>query len=118
MLTGGNNYAKQSGGEVVTAYAPDTAVDYLLLRHQPRFDYYARFFHMLSHISAELLSHPIPHPQKLTSATPPAGASAAAAGGGTLTLAHCTTDDPAHPGRLDASQQWTLKPATTVSQNG
>ena len=47
MLTGGNNYAKQAGGEVVTAYAPDTAIDFLLLRHQPRFDYYARFFKTL-----------------------------------------------------------------------
>jgi hypothetical protein len=26
-----------SGGEVVTAYAPDTVIDYLLLRHEPRF---------------------------------------------------------------------------------
>jgi hypothetical protein len=42
MLTGGNNYAKQSGGNVVTAYAPDTAIDFLLLRHQPRFDYYGQ----------------------------------------------------------------------------
>ena len=34
--------AKQSGGEVVTAYAPDTVIDYLLLRHQPRFAYLLR----------------------------------------------------------------------------
>ena len=31
---GGNNYGKLSGGEVVTAYAPDTVIDSLLLRHQ------------------------------------------------------------------------------------
>jgi hypothetical protein len=41
----------QAGGDVVTAYAPDTAVDFLLLRHQPRFDYYANFFRVLAAVS-------------------------------------------------------------------
>lgn len=30
--------------QVATAYAPDTVIDYLLLRHQPRYDFYQKFF--------------------------------------------------------------------------
>lgn len=30
--------------QVATAYAPDTVIDYLLLRHQPRFAFYQQFF--------------------------------------------------------------------------
>ena len=48
--------AKQSGGEVVTAYAPDTVIDYLLLRHEPRFAYYSRFFHAMAEVSEDLMS--------------------------------------------------------------
>ena len=32
-----------------------------------------------------------------------------------MTLDHCTTDDPAHPGRLDSSQRWVLKPASAAA---
>jgi len=56
MLTGGNNYGKLSGGTVTTAYAPDTVIDFLLLRHQPRFDYYARFFRALANVSSEMVA--------------------------------------------------------------
>lgn len=100
MLTGGNNYGKLSGGDVVTAYAPDTVIDSLLLRHQPRFDYYARFFHAVANVSAELLASPtIPPFTPLT----PGNASASSA---TASAGHCTDDDPSHVGTLDASQQW------------
>lgn len=60
MVTGGSNFGRQSGGEVVTAYAPDTVIDYLLLRHQPRFDAYSSFFHAMQSVSDVLLNAPIP----------------------------------------------------------
>ena len=63
MVTGGSNFGLQSGGEVVTAYAPDTVIDYLLLRHQPRFDYYGKMFKTLTAVKATLLaSKTIPQP--------------------------------------------------------
>ena len=63
MVTGGSNFGLQSGGEVVTAYAPDTVIDYLLLRHQPRFDYYGKMFKTLTAVKATLLaSKKIPEP--------------------------------------------------------
>ena len=37
MLTGGSNWGLTAADAVTTAYAPDTAVDWLLLRHEPRF---------------------------------------------------------------------------------
>ena len=107
MLTGGNNYGKQSGGEVVTAYAPDTVIDYLLLRHAPRFDYYSRFFHVLANISDALLHNPIPTAKALP-AKPVAGGNVTSAAWG-LNLGHCTDDDPSHPGALDSSQQFTME---------
>ena len=73
-VTGGNNYGRQSGGQVVTAYAPDTAIDYLLLRHEPRFSHYGALFRTLATASSELLRHPIATP---TALTPPARACAA-----------------------------------------
>ena len=99
MLTGGNNYGRQSGGQVVTAYAPDTAIDYLLLRHEPRFSHYGALFRTLANVSSELLRHPIATPKAL-----------AADGNVTtfLKLQPCTDSDPAHVGVLDASQQWEL----------
>lgn len=123
MLTGGNNYAKQSGGDVVTAYAPDTAIDFLLLRHEPRFSYYGGFFRVLAAVSDQLLGHAIPTPQPLQPSQPPSSQSAGvtvpaavvAGAAGTVSLGHCTTDDPAHPGRLDSSQKWVLKPATDAA---
>lgn len=113
MLTGGNNYGKLSGGVVATAYAPDTVIDSLLLRHQPRFDYYSRFFHAIANVSAELVaSAAIPPSIPL-----PTGNSSAS--GGTVSVGHCTDDDPSHVGVLDASQQWHptshIAPGTTFA---
>ena len=99
MLTGGNNYGRQSGGQVVTAYAPDTAIDYLLLRHEPRFSHFGALFRTLSDASSELLRHPIATPTALT-----AGSNATTY----LALQPCTDTDPAHVGTLDAAQQWAL----------
>ena len=44
MLAGGNNYGRQAGGNTVTAYAPDTAIDFLLLRHEPHYSHYKLLF--------------------------------------------------------------------------
>jgi hypothetical protein len=110
MVTGGNNYGKQSGGEVVTAYAPDTVIDYLLLRHQPRFDYYATFFRTLAEHTDVLLSAPVPAAQPLP-AVPARGGGGANSSSSTawaLSLSACTDTDPAHIGKLDPSQQWAL----------
>lgn len=109
MLTGGNNYGKQSGGDVTTAYAPDTVIDYLLLRHQPRFDYYKRFFNAIANVSSEMVkSAVIPAPRPLTPTNPRGGKSTSTAD---ANLGHCTDDDPSHVGKLDSSQQW--QPSTT-----
>eukprot|EP01046_Picozoa_sp_COSAG06_P004719 COSAG06_NODE_202_length_20343_cov_59.390931_3_plen_1016_part_00 len=117
MVTGGNNYAKQSGGEVVTAYAPDTVIDYLLLKHQPRFDYYSRFFHALADVSDDLMStRTVPSPQPLPATGGGGGASANKTT--TVTLGHCTDDDPAHLGRLDASQKWQASGGGAIPSGG
>ena len=76
----------------------------MLLRHQPRFNYYSRFFHALANVSAELLSTAvIPTPQPLK---PASGGGNSTSGGATVSLGHCTDDDPSHVGVLDPSQQW------------
>jgi len=59
MLTGGNNYVLKAGGEVVTAFAPDTVIDNLLLRHEPRFSFYQKFFLAMQGFANDLMSHPI-----------------------------------------------------------
>ena len=56
MLTGGNNYERKAGGVVTTAYAPDTVIDNLLLRHEPRFSFYQSFFLTMQAFAADLLS--------------------------------------------------------------
>mgnify|MGYP007125893614 CR=1 FL=1 len=63
-VTGGNNYGRQSGGQVVTAYAPDTAIDYLLLRHEPRFSHYGALFRALADAS---VAPPAPHVKSMNS---------------------------------------------------
>ena len=147
MLTGGNNYGRQAGGDVVTAYAPDTAIDFLLLRHFPRFAHYGDFFRALRKHERQLLESPLAPTVSLTcdSAQPDVSASAASASAAsasasaaaaaaassslvaaaavaaapppfpTLSVVHCSDDDPAHPGTLDAPQQWRLEPATSTS---
>lgn len=116
MLTGGNNYAKQSGGEVVTAYAPDTVIDYLLLKHQPRFDYYARFFKALAAVSDDLMSiRTVPEPLPLPII---GGGGSSANKTATVTIGHCTDDDPAHMGSLDASQKWVASGGGSITSNG
>eukprot|EP00931_Biecheleriopsis_adriatica_P078401 TRINITY_DN51862_c0_g1_i1.p1 TRINITY_DN51862_c0_g1~~TRINITY_DN51862_c0_g1_i1.p1 ORF type:complete len:888 (+),score=109.52 TRINITY_DN51862_c0_g1_i1:39-2666(+) len=103
MLTGGNNYGLKSGGEVATAYAPDTVVSNLLLKHQPRYNYYKQFFHALQEHKAELLAMPIPvtkHLRALNGSSSTTDSSAS--------LLPCTDTDPAHPGNLDASQRWDM----------
>ena len=49
----------------MTAYAPDTAIDYLLLRHEPRYSYYQSFFKAMNRIAPTILTHPIPEPTPL-----------------------------------------------------
>ena len=56
MLTGGNNYERKAGGVVTTAYAPDTVIDNLLLRHEPRFSFYQSFFLTMQAFAEDLLS--------------------------------------------------------------
>jgi len=109
MLTGGNNYGRQAGGISVTGYAPDVAIDYLLLRHEPRFSHYRALFRTLANYSNDLLSHPIATPTPL-----------AASGNTTtfLTLQPCTDADPAHVGKLDASQQWALGTDSALRNEG
>ena len=72
----GGNYG-QSGGQVVTAYAPDTAIDYLLLRHEPRFSTTSPL-HARQRLS-ELLRHPVATPKALarTATSPPSSCSRA-----------------------------------------
>jgi hypothetical protein len=106
MLTGGNNYGRLSGGEVVTAYAPDTVIDYLFLRHEPRFSYYGRWFKTLQKYSKQLLNHPIPPRSPLTPIVFHSMPNAAAP---QLTVSPCTDDDPAHMGKLDTSQQFVFE---------
>ena len=98
---------------MVTAYAPDTVIDYLLLKHQPRFDYYARFFKALAAVSDDLMStRTVPEPQPL----PISGGGASSANKtATVTVGHCTDDDPAHMGSLDASQKWAASDGGSIS---
>jgi hypothetical protein len=41
------------------AYAPDTVIDNLLLRHEPRFSVYSKFFKAIMQFESELLAHPV-----------------------------------------------------------
>ena len=60
MLTGGNNYGLRAGRDATTAYAPDTVIDNFLLRHEPRFTSFRKFFHVLGAVESELLRHSVP----------------------------------------------------------
>jgi hypothetical protein len=60
MLTGGNNYGLRAGRDATTAYAPDTVIDNLLLRHEPHFSIYKDFFTIMKSAEDELLKHPVP----------------------------------------------------------
>lgn len=60
MLTGGNNYGLRAGRDATTAYAPDTAIDNFLLRSEPRFSLFRKFFHVMKDIEVELLKHAVP----------------------------------------------------------
>lgn len=60
MLTGGSNFAYSAANGVTTAYAPDTAIDYLLLRHEPKFSTMAAFATALARIAPALLAAPAP----------------------------------------------------------
>lgn len=59
MLTGGNNYGLRAGRDATTAYAPDTVIDNFLLRHEPRFSLFQKFFLVMGSIASELLRHPV-----------------------------------------------------------
>eukprot|EP01059_Diplonema_ambulator_P003801 TRINITY_DN1349_c2_g1_i9.p2 TRINITY_DN1349_c2_g1~~TRINITY_DN1349_c2_g1_i9.p2 ORF type:complete len:378 (+),score=88.61 TRINITY_DN1349_c2_g1_i9:2729-3862(+) len=54
MLTGGNNYGYQSGGIVTTAYAPDTVINNLLMKHEPRYSCFTAFFAVMNAIAPSL----------------------------------------------------------------
>ena len=116
MVTGGNNYGLQSGGEVVTAYAPDTVVDSLLLRHEPRYSTYSKFFHTMAKVAPIILAAPLTNGTAFPAAPPPPGSVTA----GVASLGHCTSDDPAHRGTLDASQRWSVdaSPTARIENNG
>ena len=60
MLTGGNNYGLRAGRDATTAYAPDTVIDNFLLRHEPRFSSFQKFFHVMKDIEVDLLKHSVP----------------------------------------------------------
>lgn len=60
MLTGGNNYERRAGRDATTAYAADTAIDNLLLRHEPRFSSLRHFFAVVRSVEEELLKHAAP----------------------------------------------------------
>jgi Glycosyl hydrolases family 35 len=60
MLTGGNNYGLRAGGDTATAYAPDTAIDNLFLRHEPRFSSLRALFAVVRSIESELLKQSVP----------------------------------------------------------
>lgn len=61
-LTGGSNFAYSAADAVTTAYAPDTAIDFLLLRHEPKFSTVANFQKALLSVADELLSTDAPTP--------------------------------------------------------
>ncbi len=106
MVTGGSNFGRQAGGEVVTAYAPDTVIDYLLLRHQPRFDGYAAFFHAVLKVSRVLLNAPIAQGVPLmplsSSSSSPSSSFSSTASPLVLSATTCYQYNP-------PSQQWTLQ---------
>ena len=60
MLTGGSNFGFSAAWGVTTAYAPDTAIDFLLLRHEPKFSTVKAFNAALTSVSAELLGNAPP----------------------------------------------------------
>ena len=68
ILTGGTNWNLTSSENVVSAYAPDAAIDWLLLRHQPKFNAYATWLHVLANISADLLGNAPHSPVPLSAA--------------------------------------------------
>ena len=65
MLTGGANFGYSAADGVTTAYAPDTAIDYLLLRHEPKFSTFASFFRSMAAVADALLAAPVPTPAPL-----------------------------------------------------
>ncbi|CAB9530173.1 Beta-galactosidase [Seminavis robusta] len=60
MLSGGNNYGLRAGRDATTAYAADTAIDNLLLRHEPRFSSLQALFAVIRSIEKELLQQSVP----------------------------------------------------------
>jgi hypothetical protein len=60
MLTGGSNFAYEAAYGVTTAYAPDTAIDWLLLRHEPKFSTVRAFNLAIAGVAAELLGSAAP----------------------------------------------------------
>ena len=112
MLTGGSNFGLQAGGDVVTGYAPDTVIDSYLLRHQPRFDSYAKFYGVVAAAASGILgvaSHP------KAQVLPSNASSSSSSAGYTASLDACTDTDPAHVGKLDPSQQWDVVTARTYA---
>jgi hypothetical protein len=104
-----NNYGTQAGGVVTSAYAPDTPIDNLFLRHEPRYSHYATFFRALNEYASTLLDSPLAPTVTLTceptpGPTPPPSPSASP----TLAVSHCSDDDPAHIGVLDVTQRFSF----------
>jgi hypothetical protein len=62
MLTGGSNFGYSAADGVTTAYAPDTAIDFLLLRHEPKFSTFQSFFAALLRVAPVLLAAPAATP--------------------------------------------------------
>jgi hypothetical protein len=60
MFTGGSNFGFSAADGVTTAYAPDTAVDWLLLRHEPKFSTFAAFHRAIAALAPALLAAPLP----------------------------------------------------------
>jgi hypothetical protein len=102
MLTGGNNYGLQSGGEVTTAYAPNTVISSLLLKNQPRFDYFKNFFSTIIKYKKSLLSAPLAETTILLDNSTTKKAVM------TALVQPCTDTNPENQGSLDLSQRWDL----------
>jgi hypothetical protein len=60
MLSGGSNFGYSAAWGVTTAYAPDTAIDSYLLRHEPKFSTFQAFFAAMAGVADTLLAHPAP----------------------------------------------------------
>ena len=60
MLAGGSNFGLSAAQGVTTAYAPDAAIDSLLLRHEPKFSTVKAFNAALASVAGELLAHAPP----------------------------------------------------------